>query len=229
MKSYRLIHELVDLVEKFEGENNGRELSVQDFAGFLISHVTEPADEPAVGDIRFGERAQEATRQAYQLDNNIGRLVVYMSRYAKFYIKKALDGTPLQTAEDFTCLAILLTHDDLAKKDLISYNLQEKTSGTEVIRRLIQAGLAKQLDDVKDKRSKRVSITDKGKELLYKVFVDMNYVGRIVTGDLSEPEKYTLNYLLQKLENFHYRIHEDRSIANKEDLIKTIDQTDLSR
>ncbi|TSD67249.1 winged helix-turn-helix transcriptional regulator [Inquilinus sp. KBS0705] len=226
MKSYRLIHELIDLVEKFEEESGNEELSIQDFAGFLVSRVAEPADTQVSTDVRFGDKENESQQLAYQLDNSIGRLVVYMSRYAKSYIKKALDGTPLQTAEDFTCLAILLTHTDLAKKDLISHNLQEKTSGTEVIRRLISAGLAKQINDEKDKRSKRISITNEGKELLYKVFEDMNYVGQIVTGDLTTTEKFTLNYLLQKLENFHYRIHQDKLVVTKEDM-KSIEKFTL--
>ena len=223
MKSYKLIHHLVDLVEKFEGEAGNRELSLQDFAGFLINHTAPAADETVSLDVRFGPEDGESQRMAYQLDNNIGRLFVYMSRYAKFYIKKALEGTPLQTAEDFTCLSILLTHNDLSKKGLISHNLQEKTSGTEVIRRLINAGLAVQVDDEKDKRGKRVSITNDGRELLYKVFRDMSYVGQIVTGDLSEQEKLTLNYLLQRLEDFHYRIHDEKSINSKADLISAVD------
>ena len=218
MKSYKLIHQLLDLLEKQEQENNGIEVSIRDFAGFLVNHVEDKSKEVTSPDIRFGENEMQAQEQAYQLDNNIGRLFVYMSRYAKSYIKKALDGTPLQTAEDFTALAILLTHDNLTKSELISRNLQEKTSGTEVIRRLIAAGLVRQWDDENDKRGKRVAITDKGRELLFVVFKDMNNVGRMITGTLTASEKLTLQYLLNKLESFHHYHHDQRSIANKEDL-----------
>jgi len=152
------------------------------------------------------------------LDNNIGRLFVFMSRYAKYYIKKALEGTSLQSGEEFTALAILLTHDHLSKSELISHNLQEKTSGTEVIRRLIAAGLVKQWDDVKDKRSKHIAITNEGKELLYQVFVDMNNVSKMITGKLTIAEKFTLQYLLQKLENFHLEHYENKTISTKADL-----------
>jgi DNA-binding MarR family transcriptional regulator len=106
----------------------------------------------------------------------------------------------------------------LSKTELISHNLQEKTSGTEVIRRLIAAGLVRQWDDVKDKRSKHIAITDEGKELLYKVFVHTNYVGKIITGRLTIAEKFTLQYLLQKLETFHLEHYEKKTILNKEDL-----------
>ena len=219
MKSYQLIHQLLTLVEKQEKEDNGAELSLRDFAGFLNSHLSQPDNNSFRPDVRLGDKENNIQQnQAYQLDNNIGRLFVYMSRYARSYIKKALDGTPLQSPEDFTCLAILLTHDHLSKTDLINKNLQEKTSGTEVIRRLIEAGLIDQWNDEKDKRGKRIGITQKGKELLYAVFKDMSMVGQIVTGTLTLSEKLTLQYLLQKLENFHYHHHELKTVQTKADL-----------
>jgi DNA-binding MarR family transcriptional regulator len=218
MKSYQLIHQLINLVAELEEEHQGQEVSIHDFTGFLLNKVGDPAGNSHNSEVRFGDSDSAALNIAYQLDNNIGRLFVFMSRYAKSYIKKALEGTPLQTAEDFTALAILLTHNHLSKTELISHNLQEKTSGTEVIRRLIAAGLVRQWDDVKDKRSKHIAITDEGKELLYKVFVHTNYVGKIITGRLTIAEKFTLQYLLQKLETFHLEHYEKKTILNKEDL-----------
>jgi DNA-binding MarR family transcriptional regulator len=220
MESYKLVHELLNLVEQFEKDNASTEMSMHGFAGFLINHLEEDAPAAAAPDVRFGNKERQAQSSAYQIDNSIARLFIYMSRYAKSYIKKALDGTPLQTAEDFTCLAILLTHDNMSKGDLISRNLQEKTSGTEVIRRLINADLVKQWDDDKDKRGKRISITETGRQLLYKVFGDMDHVGQIITGDLVLSEKLVLQHLLQKLENFHYQHHEQKTIASKADLLE---------
>ncbi len=220
MKSYQLIHQLINLVSELEEENQGREASIQDFTGFLLNKVGGPSGNNHSREVRFGANDSAALDIAYQLDNNIGRLFVFMSRYAKSYIKKALEGTPLQTAEDFTALAILLTHPNLSKSELISHNLQEKTSGTEVIRRLIAAGLVRQWDDKKDKRSKHIAITDEGKKLLFEIFEHTNYVGKIITGRLTLAEKFTLQYLLQKLENFHLEHYEKKTISNKEDLKK---------
>ena len=219
MGSYKLVHQLLNLVEQFEKDNASAELSIQGFAGFLVNHLEKDTTAAAAPDVRFGKNEQHAQDLAYQIDNSIARLFIYMSRYAKSYVKKALDGTPLQTAEDFTCLAILLTHDNMSKGDLISRNLQEKTSGTEVIRRLINADLVNQWDDDKDKRGKRISITETGRQLLYKVFGDMDHVGQIITGDLSLSEKLVLQHLLQKLEGFHYKHHEQKTITSKADLL----------
>jgi DNA-binding MarR family transcriptional regulator len=218
MQSYKLVHQLLSLVEEFEKKSPEKEIMLADFTGFLLNHLGATGSEQITPDIRFGDAEAEAIRLAYQIDNNIGRLFVYMSRYAKSYIKKTLEGTPLQTAEDFTCLAILLTHKNISKGELISRNIQEKTSGTEVIRRLIAAGLAEQWDDKNDKRGKRIAITQQGRELLYKIFDDMDYVGKMITGNLTFSEKLTLQHLLQKLESFHYGIHEKKLITTKDDL-----------
>ncbi len=218
MKSYALLHQLISLVEQLENANPGREVTLHDFAGFLLTTTEVSKSQTVNRDIRFGEKEEHAQSMAYQLDNNIGRLFVYMSRYAKSYIRKALDGTPLQSAEDFTALAILLTHPHLSKTELITHNLQEKTSGTEVIRRLIAAGLVNQWNDSTDKRAKLIAITDDGKALLYRVFADMNDVGKMITGTLTDEEKLMLQYLLQKLEGFHHAHYEKKTIVTKADL-----------
>lgn len=227
MKSYALLHQLIDLVATLEAENNGREVSLQEFAGFLNNQMGGPLGDLAYTDPRFGKEEQYAQSAAFQLDNNIGRLFVYMSRYAKSYIKKTLEGTPLQTGEDFTAMAILLTHKHLSKTELINYNLQEKTSGMEVIRRLIAAGLVKQWDNTDDKRGKHVGITAEGRKLLYRVFVEMGHVSKVITGNLTIEEKLTLLHLLQKLENFHFEQHEKKAISSKEDL-KIFSQSHLN-
>ena len=219
MKSYQLIHELISLVERQENENPGKEISLAEFSGFLSNNITEQEITALSEDVRFGKNEAQAQDLAYQLDNSIGRLFVYMSRYAKSYIKKALDGTAIQSAEEFTALSILLTHDHLSKSELISNNLQEKTSGTEVIRRLIAGGLMSQSDDLKDKRSKNVAITPLGKEVLFDIFVDMNQVGKMITGNLTVSEKLTLYQLLQKLENFHLDHFRKKTITSKADLL----------
>lgn len=218
MKSYELIHELVSLVERMERENPERELSLAGFSAFLLNTGVETDYSGIGGDVRFGEFAPEAQNLAFQLDNSIGRLLVYMSRYAKNYIKKALQDTPVHSAEEFTALSILLTHEQLTKSELINYNLQEKASGTEVIRRLILAGLVSQSGDLKDKRSKTISITALGREILSEIFVDMSRVGQIITGSLTTSEKLTLHQLLQKLENFHLEHFKKKTITTKADL-----------
>ena len=103
-------------------------------------------------------------------------------------------------------MIILLTHDSLSKTELINKNVHEKTTGMEIIKRLLRMGLISQFDDDLDKRSQRVAITEKGKYTIFSILDKMEDVSKIVSGNLSDLEKHTLKQLLEKLDHFHYDI-----------------------
>jgi DNA-binding MarR family transcriptional regulator len=140
-----------------------------------------------------------------------------MYRYAKGYIKKALLESYLQTADEFSFLITLMTYDSLRKSELITKQVMEKTSGTEVIRRLIKNGMIVETADKNDKRSIRVSITKSGIEEILKILPIMSKVSKIVVGNLSNEEINTLSYLLKKLDYFHNDIYlnkRDKSLSD---------------
>jgi len=83
----------------------------------------------------------------------------------------------------------------------------EKTSGTEVIRRLVKRGMIVETADQNDKRSIRVSITKTGRDEILKILPMMSKVTEIVVGNLSSEEINTLSYLLKKLDYFHNDIY----------------------
>jgi DNA-binding MarR family transcriptional regulator len=83
----------------------------------------------------------------------------------------------------------------------------EKTSGTEVINRLIKRGMIFETADQNDKRSIRVSITKSGREEILRILPLMSKVTEIVVGNLSPEEINTLSYLLKKLDYFHNDIY----------------------
>lgn len=130
-------------------------------------------------------------------------LVVLMYRYARHYVKKALKDSVLQTAEEFGYLITLMTHESLTKTELINTAVMEKTSGTEVIKRLLREGLIREFADPVDKRSVRVAVTPRGRAEITALLPVMGTVSKIVVGNLSESEINTLAYLLKKLDFFH--------------------------
>jgi DNA-binding MarR family transcriptional regulator len=91
----------------------------------------------------------------------------------------------------------------MTKIDLIERNVHEKTTGTEIIRRLLTNGLVEQYDDMIDKRSKRLKMTEKGAQLLAGMWPVMGKVATLMGGALTLPEKMVLVGLLQKLHTFH--------------------------
>jgi MarR family transcriptional regulator, lower aerobic nicotinate degradation pathway regulator len=92
----------------------------------------------------------------------------------------------------------------------------------ETIKRLLKNNLIQQLDNPNDHRSQLLQLTEKGKGVLYSLFSNMNLVGQIVVGDLSEIEKIQLSYLLKKLDVYHNAIFHNRKNESLETLIHRV-------
>ena len=113
-----------------------------------------------------------------------------------------------------------MTYDHLSKSELITKQVMEKTSGTEIINRLIKLGLIEQFADEADKRSVRIKMTMTGRTEIYKILPQMGVVSQIVTGNLNDSEKTMLAYMLRKLEHFHNDIFMNKKDNELEELVK---------
>lgn len=189
------------------------------FEGF-IDFVNHP-QETATGIIRKlnGNKEPELVKRGERKETSIAVLVTYLYRYAKLYTKKALQGALIQSPDEFSFLIVLLTHDSLSKTELINKNVHEKTTGMEIIKRLIRMGLITQFDNDEDKRSQRVAITEKGRLTIFSILDRMEDVSRIVSGNLSDLEKNTLKQLLEKLDHFHYDIFINERQADLSEIV----------
>lgn len=78
----------------------------------------------------------------------------------------------------------------------------------QIINRLIHLGWIEQRESTTDKRSKVISITQKGLTALENQMNKIRTATTVVTGNLSENEKMELIRLLHKLDDFHQQIYE---------------------
>ena len=115
-----------------------------------------------------------------------------------------------------------MTYDSLSKGELITKQVMEKTSGSEIIRRLIKKGLIVESPDENDKRSIRVSVTKYGREEILKILPIMSKVTKIVAGNLNAEEINTLSYLLKKLDYFHNDIYLNKKDQSLSDIFSGI-------
>ena len=180
------------------------EYSMEDFMGYL--NAKSGAQALKMRELS-GERNDLIKFDYRNSAVDISVLIVLMYHYTKGYIKKALKDSCLQSPDEFSFLITLMTYDSLSKSELITKQVMEKTSGTEIIRRLIKRGLMAEFADESDKRSIRVSITKSGREEILNILPLMNNVAEIVVGNLSHEEINTLSYLLKKLDYFHNDIY----------------------
>lgn len=218
MKTKSILIELIDFLDEFEKEREevGVEMNMSDFLGFMNSKYKSEnvKTRQLIGDYQ-GYKYEEKNGPA----TDISILIVLMFRYAKGYIKKALRDSAIKTADEFSFLMTLMTYDSLSKSELIQKQVMEKTSGTEIINRMIKMGLIESFNDEADKRSVRVKMTVAGRMEIIKILPEMQKVSKIVTGNLSETEKSTMAYMLRKLEHYHNDIFTNKKDSELEELI----------
>ena len=194
MKSKKLLIEIIELLEKFEEtrSTSGYESSLDDFILFLQQNRTLEEDRNDI--VRIAQN------------------VSFLHRYSKFYIKKALKGSLLQTVDEYTYLVALFNEESLSKTEINNLNVIEKTSGNEIMNRLLKAKLIGERRDEEDRRRMRVFITEKGRAELMKVFPDLWKSATILSGILSPYEKESFLQTSDKLCDFH----KDIFVNNKE-------------
>lgn len=205
MKKSEILTTLINHFFSFDAEKgNQDEYSMDEFIGYL--NAKSDRQELEIRKISGGNK--ELFKYEYRsATRDISILIVLMNRYAKWYIKKVLRESHLQTPDEFSFLITLMTYDSLSKSELITKQVMEKTSGTEVINRLVKRGMIFETADQNDKRSIRVSITNSGREEILRILPLMRKVTEIVVGNLSAEEINTLSYLLKKLDYFHNDIY----------------------
>jgi len=156
--------------------------------------------------------------QVSYTENEICKQVILLGRYSRLLIRKGLGEFPDLANEEFTYLYRLKDEPFLTKIQLIEKNGHEKQTGTQIIKRLLEAGFLEEKNDLDDKRSKRLNLTKKGKEVFHSSVSKVNLTSKVLSGQLNDDEKDELLRILKKLNQFHSHIYADY----KGDPIETI-------
>jgi MarR family transcriptional regulator, organic hydroperoxide resistance regulator len=201
MRTGVLLKELIEMVDAFDAAvPEGEELTMTGFVDYL--------------------NTQPLWHKGERVVINISKNVSLLHRYSKFYLKKVLKDSSFQTIDEYSYLICLFQYGSLTKTELNNINAMEKTSGNEVIKRLLKSHLIIQQPDDLDRRSVRVSITPKGKDELNKIFPGLKKAALVLSGSLSVGEKENLNRYLSKLCDYHHSVFTDHKNENIDDLIK---------
>lgn len=222
MKIKDILLEIIENLEKYETVNSNQNsaLSTSDFLEFMNMKqrfsFTDSKRETLSGG---NDNWRQETSQSAELNTDVSILVILLYRYAKGYIKKALADSELRNGDDFSFLITLMTHESLTKIELTKMLVMEKTSGNEIINRLVKMKFIEQTPDQNDGRSMRIRITDNGKNQVLKVLPKMREVSKIVTGDLDKNEIRVLSYLLRRLDDYHDDIYHNKKNYELSDLL----------
>lgn len=206
--NYQLIKDVLELIEEFEvSTSSSTDGDIDSFKQWLVNNNNN--------NIVDAETDWEGKENGRSKESIISTLIVHMNRFGKNYSKAAILGSEFTSQEDFIYLINLRAFGKMTKMDLIKKNVHEKPIGILIINRLMLKGWITQEQNDSDKRSKLISITDKGIEALEKQMVKIRHATQIVCGNLSENEKTELIRLLSKLNDFHLPIYEENIDSSK--------------
>ena len=213
---YEKLKELITFWEIFEQEN--KENDFKSFALWLFRQESE--QEAAWESINFmfmqeiEKSGIEAEKNNFSTERKITTLLTRLYRFGRNYTKRALQGLPISTPEEYGFLATAYSLHNPSKSEIINANLVEITTGSDIIRRLIGEGLLKEVPDKTDKRMKRMQLTEKGTTVWEQSFDKMENVARLLNGNLSDDKKETILETLSYLDNFHEKINSKEDAKN---------------
>ena len=213
--NYRMTKEVIDLLEKFEKEND-KQYYTADINGFK----EWICDRTSSGNSQIDEPYWEGKEKGRSPESAITTLLLHLNRYAKNYSKSAISDSDFVTQEDFIYLINLRAFGQMTKMELIKKNIHDKPVGMLIITRLLKNGWIEQTESDIDRRNKLIKISEKGNEALEKQMTKIRQATDIVSGNLTYSEKMELIRVLNKLDRFHYPIF-SKNIDSK-DLIKTV-------
>lgn len=196
------------------------------FLNHLISEIQELQDEKGKAiksleefRILLNERAYQRenptqlfkknNKNVNDLENEIAKQVILLSRFSKQIIRKGLVDFPQLANEEFTYLYRLMDYDSLTKMQLVEKNVHEKQTGIEIIKRLINNGLLDEFPDEKDKRTKRVKVSTLGKKIFSESVDDVTAISKILSAKIDETKKKNLLALLREVNEFHFIVYNE--------------------
>ena len=197
---------LVQIIQQYElyKAELSDETQNESLSGFVQFMNRQLGNLPSNG-VNFGKESWDNfDRQT--LSEMATAMIGKMGRYVDYYSKKSMPKTMLSSLEEFTYLIVLLSEKDLSKTELILQNGHQITTGTEIIKRLMNKGFIAQESDVQDKRSVRVSLTDLGRTALFSTASTTKQIAKLAANKLSDDELIFLIGILKKLDRFHDNI-----------------------
>lgn len=195
--NYEILRDVINLIEDFDSNQSTNYSS--DISGFKQWITDSYQGEEYV----LVEPSWEGKENGRSAESIINTLIVHMNRYAKSYSKSAVHDSHFSSQEDFIYLINLRAFGSMTKTELIKKNIHEKPVGMQIINRLLKHGWVIQDESLDDKRSKIITISETGIQILDENMENIRKASEIVTGHLNQVEKMQLIKLLQKLDHFH--------------------------
>lgn len=143
-----------------------------------------------------------------------------LSKLFRWYAKETLQANGLNSMDEYFFLISITKLGSPSKTEVYADTITEINTGTQMMKRLIEAGLVEEFADRQDKRVHRVKLTAKGKRIKENFFQQSAADLKLKSGNLSPAEKKELIRLLAYLEKFHTNIYFNDTGLSFEEMIE---------
>lgn len=140
-----------------------------------------------------------------ELDDNAqgALLITRLHGLLRLYSKPIIKELGFTKDLEFGVLVHVAIMNRPNKKELCRQLLIENSTGVEVTRRLAKRGLITEQPDPNDRRSARLSVTEKGKQIIYRGYEKLAPFHTSFLDALTAEEKRQLVTLLSRINQYH--------------------------
>lgn len=204
-RTHQRIRSVLEKWEAFDLQNPyGNE---QDFARWLLEqeddhNVDNEFEKPLSGEetAAFLNKSIDGVKEIFPLEISANIVMTKFWRVLRNRMKVALTPLGLGNVDDFSYLASMFQLKNPTKTELILAHLQEITTGTEIIKRLVNNGWLQETPHPTDKRSKIITLTSEGRIHVEKAFDVAMPISIDAYKKLNQEQLHTLYELLKTIE-----------------------------
>ncbi|MBI1227133.1 MAG: winged helix DNA-binding protein [Bacteroidetes bacterium] len=190
------MNKTVELVNEWGNfEETHPNTSIEDFCRYYLTKQRDSRDTGTT----FHGQGIPPTPKSFLI-----KLLGYIVRLFETYMKSAISDIPdIRQPEDFYFLNAIFNRGECRKSDVINGFLLGMSTGIDVLNRLLANGLIAERSDPEDKRAKLVSITSKGKEVLYQCYGRAQRTAEFLFADISDDDAKLITQLVKNVEQKH--------------------------
>jgi DNA-binding MarR family transcriptional regulator len=126
------------------------------------------------------------------------KLMDRIARIHMIYIQIAMKGMKIQHFEEFSLLSAIANLKNPKKTEVIYHTINELSTGLNLLAGMKKRGYFNEQDDPEDKRSKRLSLTPKGKKILEGCYERFSKIPELLFKDINNED---IQLCIQLLKN----------------------------
>jgi DNA-binding MarR family transcriptional regulator len=151
----------------------------------------------------------------------LAKLIDRISRIHMIYIQIAMRGMKIRHFEEFSLLSAIANLKTPRKTEVIYHTINELSTGLNLLDGMKKRGYINEKDDQEDKRSKRLSLTPKGKKILEGCYERFSKIPELLFKDLNNEDIQLTIHLLKNVDLKFSKLWQHDKGGSLEEIIKS--------